>query len=108
MWYPAAASSGETMQFGEYLDVKSPDPALAAFTTRLAKFTRDTVIDDLYEFPPSALHNEEKRNFDRLLKTTVHARRNATPLAGKFPLEPVELTKRILSFSNTSRATATS
>ena len=85
-WYPAEASSGVSMQFGDYLDITSPNPALAAFAVRLTKFTRNTVVEDLYQKPLSALSDGEKDTLNPLLKTGVYARKGAVPRNGRFPL----------------------
>lgn len=85
LWYPAA-SGGAAMRFGDYLRVEGQAAEDLEFAGRLSRFTRATVVEDLFQKRWENLSRDESALFARLSETAVAARRGAPAAAGRFPL----------------------
>ncbi len=85
MWYPAQKTSGERMNYGEYLDVSTDDPGLASFAQRLAHHIRDVVSEETVH-KPAKVTPADAAALDRLLATKTFAVKDAPAAEGRFPV----------------------
>jgi hypothetical protein len=85
IWYPASEAHTATLSYERYLQV--PDvPVHPWFRKRLQDFIRGVVIDDLFHKRESALNEDERSAFRKILATPTGAHLDALPLPGRFPV----------------------
>jgi pimeloyl-ACP methyl ester carboxylesterase len=87
LWYPAGnVADAKRMPHRDYLDVRSDDPRLAKFATKLADYNRGVIAKEVMGKPPAGLTDREKALLDRFLDTPTACVRDAAPAPGPFPL----------------------
>jgi hypothetical protein len=87
VWYPAGkVGDARRMPHRDYLEVRSADPLLAKFSTKLVEFNRAVIAREILQKPAKELTDREKRLLDQFLDTPTACVRNAPPAEGKFPL----------------------
>lgn len=87
VWYPAAGTSdARRMPHRDYLEIRSEDPRLAKFATKLAEYNRDVIAKEIMQKPAKDLGDREKQLLEQFLDTPTACNRNAPPAEGRFPL----------------------
>jgi dienelactone hydrolase len=87
LWYPARqVADAKPMPHRDYLEIRSADPLLAKFSTKLAEYNRATIAKEVLDKPAKELTDREKLLLDQLLDTRTACVRNAPPADGTFPL----------------------
>jgi dienelactone hydrolase len=87
VWYPAAkVGSATPMSHRDYLEIRSADPLLAKFSSKLAEFNRARIAKEVMDKPAQELSDREKVLLGEFLDTPTVCVRNAPPAEGKFPL----------------------
>jgi pimeloyl-ACP methyl ester carboxylesterase len=86
-WYPAAAAAdAKKMPHGEYLNVRTDEPALAEYATRLAKYERDVIAKEVMRKPLKELTKAELIALEEFFDTPTACVRDAATAKGVFPL----------------------
>jgi dienelactone hydrolase len=87
LWYPAtAAGDARRMPHRDYLNVRSDDPLLARFSTKMAEYNRGVIAVEVMGKAAAELTDKEKRLLDEFLDTPTACVRDAAPTRGPFPL----------------------
>jgi dienelactone hydrolase len=87
IWYPAKKDADDKpMPHREYLEIKSADPQLAKFSTKLAEYNRAVIAQELMGRSAKELSDTEKGLLTQFLDSPTFCIRNAPPKEGKFPL----------------------
>src|SRR5262245_55812865 len=70
LWYPASKSSeAKRMPHRDYLSIRSDDPRLAKFSTKLAEYNRAVIAKEVMGKPAAELTDREKSLLDQFLDT---------------------------------------
>jgi tetratricopeptide (TPR) repeat protein len=86
-WYPAGPVGDiKPMKHRDYLEVRSADPILTRFSTKLIEYNRGVIAQELMGKPAKELSAHERELLDQFLDTRTACVRDAAPAAGKFPL----------------------
>src|SRR5262245_45201490 len=86
VWYPAKKSDAKPMEYREYLDASSSDPAIAPFAERLSRHWVAVVSEETVGKEPAYRTPAETAAFDRLMGTRTFAVKDAAPADGQFPV----------------------
>lgn len=87
VWYPAGKDAGaKKMPHRDYLDIRSRDPLLAKFSTKLAEYERAVITTEVIGKPAAELTDRERALLDEFLDTPTACVRDAAPARGSFPL----------------------
>src|SRR5262249_13175752 len=87
LWYPASKSGeAERMPHRDYLGIRSHDPLLARFSTKLAEYNRAVIAKEVMGKKEAELNEREKSLLDEFLDTPTACIRDAAPARGSFPL----------------------
>jgi pimeloyl-ACP methyl ester carboxylesterase len=74
------------MPHRDYLGIRSPDPLLAKFSTKLAEYNRAVIAKEVMGKPEGELTDREKSLLDEFLDTPTACVRDAAPARGSFPV----------------------
>jgi pimeloyl-ACP methyl ester carboxylesterase len=87
LWHPAKkVGDPKRMPHRDYLNIRSDDPRLANFSTRLAEYNRAVIAKEVMGKPAAELTDRDKRLLDQFLDTPTACIRDAAPVRGSFPL----------------------
>lgn len=87
LWYPANPGGGaRRMPHRDYLAIRSPDPLLAKFSTKLAEYERAVIAREVMGKPAAELSDREKAILEEFLDTPTACARDAAPARGPFPV----------------------
>jgi len=86
-WYPAEpVGDAKRMPHRAYFDIRSDDPRLAKFSTKLADYNRAVLAKEIMGKPAAELADRERRLLDDFLDTPTASVRDAPAARGPFPL----------------------
>jgi pimeloyl-ACP methyl ester carboxylesterase len=87
VWYPARqVSDSRRMPHRDYLEIRSADPLLAKFSTKLSEYHRAVIAKEVMQNPAKELTDPERRLLNQFLDTPTACVRNAPSAEGRFPL----------------------
>lgn len=87
VWYPAAnVGDAKRMPHRDYLEIRSDNPQLTKFATKLAEYNRGVIAQEVMQKPAKNLEDREKQLLDQILDSPTACIRNAPPAEGRFPL----------------------
>lgn len=87
LWYPATTpGAARRMPHRDYLGIRSDDPLLARFSTKLAEYNRAVIAKEVMGKAQADLTEREKSLLDEFLDTPTACVRDAAPAGGSFPL----------------------
>jgi pimeloyl-ACP methyl ester carboxylesterase len=87
LWYPAKKVGDPTrMPHRDYLNIRSDDPLLATFATRLSEYNRAVLSKEVMGKPAAELTDREQPLLGQFLDTPTACIRDAAPVRGSFPL----------------------
>jgi pimeloyl-ACP methyl ester carboxylesterase len=87
LWYPASKSGeAKRMPHRAYLGIRSHNPRLAGFSTKLAEYNRAVIAKEVMGKPEAELTGREQSLLDEFLDSPTACVRDAAPARGSFPL----------------------